>query len=67
MLVHEEDAGPIEHVAVAFRRGFQLRDEIGEFLYVPAADIAEDALAVGAIAAGRFAIGMGVIVMAGGG
>ena len=54
----------IEQRAVAFGNGFQPRQQVSKFLNVPAADVAQDALPVHAVGARRFAVRVGVIVMA---
>ncbi len=48
MLVNVDDRGAVEQVAVAFRSRLQLAEQIRELFDVPAADVAHDALAVGA-------------------
>ena len=53
----------VEHGAVAFGNRFELGQKIGELFGVPAGDVAEHALAVGAIGAGGFAVGMRVVVV----
>ena len=40
VLVHEEQAAVVKQGAIPFRYGLQARQEIGEFLDVPAADVA---------------------------
>ena len=63
MLMHENQTGVIQQRAVAFRNGFQLGYKIGEFLHVPAADVAQDALSLRTLLARCLAVGMRVIVV----
>src|SRR4051794_23406908 len=65
MLVYVNKAGTIEYVAVAFGSRFQFAEKISELLDVPPADVAHDALPVGACRAGSFAISMRIVVMPG--
>ena len=51
----------VEHGAVALGNRLQLADQVGELLHVPARDVAEDALSIGAVGAGGFAIGVGAL------
>src|SRR5215475_5248169 len=54
----------IEQRSFAFGNGFQPSQQVGEFLYVPAADVSQHALAVRAVRALGFTVRVRVIVMA---
>ena len=47
VLVRVQEAGVIQHGAVAFGNRFEFGQEVGEFFGVPAGDVAEDALSAG--------------------
>src|SRR5262249_53620800 len=63
VLMHVHQDGVVQQGAVAFRYGFELGDQISELLYVPAANIAQDALSFFASFARRLSILVGVVVM----
>ena len=58
VLVRKHDAGVIEQRPVPFRHCLHPPQQIREFLDVPAADVAHDALTFG-----RFRVGVRVVVM----
>src|SRR5258708_28929329 len=61
--MHEYEQRVIEDHAIPFRNGSELPDEIGELLHMPAADIAQDALALRSGSSRRLSVFMCVIVM----
>src|SRR5262249_30841508 len=67
VLVHVNKQSMVEHCAVTFGNGFQLSDQVGKFLDMPAADVPQNSLAFGSGRSWRLSVMMGVIVMAGGG
>ena len=62
VLVEESDDGVIEKRSFAFADGFEFAEEVGEFVDVPAADIAKDAHAAGGF---NFAVGVFVVALGG--
>jgi len=60
MFVNVEQTRAVEHVAVALRGRLELGQEIGELLHVPAADVPQHPLPIGAVAARSFTIGVSV-------
>src|SRR5438046_10747929 len=65
VLVHEEQAAVVKQGAIPFRYGLQARQEIGEFLDVPPADVAQDALPVRPVGSRRLAVAMRVAAVGG--
>src|SRR5713101_555849 len=59
----EYQQGVIEDRAVPFRNGSEFPDEIGELLHMPAADIAQDTLALRSGSSRRLSVFVCVIVM----
>src|SRR5262245_4044439 len=64
VFVQIDEKAMIQQRSFAFGNRFQPGQQIGEFLYVPAADVSEHALAVRAVGARSFAVRVSVIVMA---
>ena len=67
VLVHEDQQRVVQKRARAFRNRLQLADQVRELFHVPAADVAQNALAFGPACARRFAVLMGVVVVPRGG
>src|SRR6478672_9505494 len=63
MFVHEYQQSIIEDRAVAFGNGPEFPDEIGELLHMPAANVAQDALALRSGCSRRLSVLVSVIVM----
>jgi hypothetical protein len=64
MLVYEHQQRVVEHRARALGDRLQLAHQVGELLHVPAADVAQDSLALGAGGARSLAVLVGVVVVA---